>query len=396
MFDLNIDHYTKEEIEDLFDLKTNTYTNNDVEKNLEQLKRKIEMNKKIESQVKHNTLNFLLTAKELLVNSSPGLLSSHVIEQGENFLIQKEIQRPQDVGYSDAPFYRGVLNPLQRRVKDVVVNIDSSFRDDQKSLTSDFVITLPDLLKNVISLEVASISAVVGFLDISDKLQNNYFHYQVGSGAIQKHVIADGLYQGSNKILDNNVVPSVFTLTDNSQRVQGDTNHHLTSPLTINNSSGASDLTLYFNKLPNNDDDNLPNLRQRAGWTVFGYHEETLVIPAGQSYTFKYLPSIETSQYMFLVLDDFQNNFNQTIINPSAQHLQSNNIVSKIDCANAVNNNLLKNTMSQSVFSPERKYFGPVDLQKFKIQLVDEFGRVVDLQGLDFSFSILLKTQYDM
>ena len=63
MFDLNIDHYTKNELEDLFDLDSKVYSNVDLEKNLASLKEKIELEEKIDSQTKEKTLNFLLTKK---------------------------------------------------------------------------------------------------------------------------------------------------------------------------------------------------------------------------------------------------------------------------------------------------------------------------------------------
>jgi len=44
----------------------------------------------------------------------------------------------------------------------------------------------------------------------------------------------------------------------------------------------------------------------------------------------------------------------------------------------------------------KREYFGPVTINKLKIQLLDEFGRIVDLNYMDFSFSILLTIAYDI
>tara|TARA_E500000331_G_scaffold358545_1_gene426409 strand:- start:5736 stop:6848 length:1113 start_codon:yes stop_codon:yes gene_type:complete len=370
MFDLNIDHYEKNELEDLFDLKSQVYTNDDLDRNMANLQNKIELDKKIDSQTKERTLNFLLTAKNILLDTTPNLLTNHVIEQGENFLIQKPKQNPRDVGYTDEPYYRSNLNPVQRRITEVLVNVDSRFRDDQKSISTDFTISFPNLIKNVISMQVQTVEEIGGFLQISDKLKNNFFHYQIDSGAIQRLTIPDGNY----------------TIDTLSTTLGGAGTFNVSGNKLTYQASGDT-RTLYFNKTWNGDDDALPNLRQKLGW-IMGHTEETLIVEDGTTHTFTNNAQIKRVNYASLVVDDFQNNFYQTIINGTNSYVQNSNILSRLG-----NINSTKHTQNDS---PERKYFGPVDLQKLKIQLVDEFGRTVDLNGNELSFSILLKTQYDM
>jgi hypothetical protein len=49
-----------------------------------------------------------------------------------------------------------------------------------------------------------------------------------------------------------------------------------------------------------------------------------------------------------------------------------------------------------SIVTTPREYFGPVNLQNFQIQLLDEYGRIVNLNNMDFSFCINLITVYDV
>ena len=42
-----------------------------------------------------------------------------------------------------------------------------------------------------------------------------------------------------------------------------------------------------------------------------------------------------------------------------------------------------------------RTYFGPVDIQKLHIQFLDEYGRVIDLNNMDWSFTLSFILQYD-
>ena len=43
-----------------------------------------------------------------------------------------------------------------------------------------------------------------------------------------------------------------------------------------------------------------------------------------------------------------------------------------------------------------RKYFGPVDIQKIRIRLTDEFGRTIELNNSDFSFCLNFRLLYDL
>ena len=42
-----------------------------------------------------------------------------------------------------------------------------------------------------------------------------------------------------------------------------------------------------------------------------------------------------------------------------------------------------------------REYFGPVDIQRLSVQLLDEFGRVIDLNNMDWSFVLSFVCMYD-
>jgi hypothetical protein len=53
-----------------------------------------------------------------------------------------------------------------------------------------------------------------------------------------------------------------------------------------------------------------------------------------------------------------------------------------IEIANLLNGLLLSDT---------REYSDDIDLQKMQIQLVDEYGRIVCLNGLDFAFTLCVK-----
>jgi hypothetical protein len=49
-----------------------------------------------------------------------------------------------------------------------------------------------------------------------------------------------------------------------------------------------------------------------------------------------------------------------------------------------------------SLITTPRQYFGPVDIQKLNIQLLDEYGRVIELNNMDYSFCLTFVSVYDL
>ena len=50
----------------------------------------------------------------------------------------------------------------------------------------------------------------------------------------------------------------------------------------------------------------------------------------------------------------------------------------------------------ESIISSDRQYFGPIHLQKIAIRLLNRYGNVVDLNLLDFSFTLEMNVLYEL
>jgi len=48
------------------------------------------------------------------------------------------------------------------------------------------------------------------------------------------------------------------------------------------------------------------------------------------------------------------------------------------------------------VLSPKRQYFGPIDIKKMGVQLLNKYGQVVILNCMDFSFTLEVEMVYDI
>ncbi len=55
---------------------------------------------------------------------------------------------------------------------------------------------------------------------------------------------------------------------------------------------------------------------------------------------------------------------------------------------------LLDNEMT--IVSEPRIYFGPVDIQRLRIRVYDEHGRILQMNNTNFSFCLTIKLMYDM
>ena len=55
----------------------------------------------------------------------------------------------------------------------------------------------------------------------------------------------------------------------------------------------------------------------------------------------------------------------------------------------------IENSLS-STSAPPRPYFGPVNLLTFSIQLMDEYGRIINLNNMDYSICMVLTCIYDL
>ena len=108
---------------------------------------------------------------------------------------------------------------------------------------------------------------------------------------------------------------------------------------------------------------------------------------------------ISGPRYGFLSIDDHQKNSGNSYIVAYANSVFDRNIISRINLAAVMdeagtykssNDPGLTTAMNRS-----REYFGPVDIQQLTITLFDEYGRVIDLNNMDWSFTLAFEKLYD-
>ena len=142
-----------------------------------------------------------------------------------------------------------------------------------------------------------------------------------------------------------------------------------------------------------------------AGW-MFGFRKPTYTITLNDTFFDPYTSSSVViykgflnsegiyggliNTYIFLSIDDFNNNYKRTVISNNEDFLVSNNILAKIPIGTGSNTLLVQ----EDKINKLRQYFGPVNIKKIKIKLIDRFGNIVNLNNNNFTFTLELKQLY--
>lgn len=414
-FELNIENYKIKELEEIFDLPPG-YNQSIIEMRENKLRENICSDTSISDVVRKQTLIFLQKAKDNLVNSikneifdksksmniyntDTSLRASELIsEQGSQFIID----RP-DTPFSQSfpsEFYPGTINPLKRRSTRQYLNIDTRFRDNYYSTQStNFHLDLPIKFGNVLSLQLATFEFKTSAFVISKQYGNNFFWLRVGSeeGAV---IIPDGNYSPADLVtyLNNYIQNVAFTITTNIKNIQFSLNLNAnlsgSEQIIVSYETGTADTPDFIldfqSNLQGSPDYGTP-LPLKFGWLLgfrLGiYENNTTYVSEGQI-------NLDGPKYFYLAIDDYNNNVNNGFYSAFNSSILNKNILARISYStgnfvNVSQNNLFLTTTA-------RQYFGPVDIQKLNIQLLDEYGRIIDLNNMDYSFCLTLQTVYDL
>ena len=95
-----------------------------------------------------------------------------------------------------------------------------------------------------------------------------------------------------------------------------------------------------------------------------------------------------------VTVDAFQNNVsNNSFVSAFQDSFLDNNILARISTKLIYENVIISD---DELLSEKRQYFGPVDIQRLHIRLYDEYGRVVNMNNMNYSFCITLEQMYKL
>jgi hypothetical protein len=418
-FDLNINNYKKNELIEMFDLPTN-YGSELVDIKEAKLRESILKNKEIKNEVRMKTIYFLTEAKKILLgdvyqkvehakekvqdyfNSIYDLKPVKIEDADNEHMVQVRENRPYLSSFP-SEFFPGVINPLKRRINKQNLNIDTRFRENYYgSPSTNFNLNLPLIINNVLTMQLAAIELPTTFYNISKQYGNNYFTLTVNNVS-QVVNIPDGNYTYTGIV---NLLNTTMTNIANSNPLLVNFQYIVFGiNISTNNGSGQmfvginsatppgtiTSFSLNFQADRNGIDDRSTPLPLKLGWTFGfrnGFYENSL------NYVSEGVVDLLGPRYLYLVVDDFNNNVNNNFYSAFNSSILNKIILARISLQGNIFNIFTENNLN--IVTTPRQYFGPVKIQNLNIQLLDEYGRVIDLNNMDYSFSLTFQTAYDL
>ncbi len=146
------------------------------------------------------------------------------------------------------------------------------------------------------------------------------------------------------------------------------------------------------------------------GWQL-GYRTAIYQMDGGVDSTGSTTPGIPQSaisegiclitgpQYVFLCIDDYNNSVNNYYATAYGSSTIAPNIIARLNIKQQINATgaygvIAGESLSTSL-TYSREYFGPVDIQRIRVTLIDDFGRVLDLNNMDWSFALMFECVYN-
>ena len=409
--------YDKEELEDLFELP-DTYDSEMVEQQASKLLNYIHSNEEIHPVKKKKIITFLTEAKKKILenlhvtakkivnditdfyNSNFELKPTPLLQaDGTNF-VQDRKHLPFLESYP-SEYFPGIINPLKKKINRQYLNIDTRFRDNYFSCPStNFHFDLPIRFTSIVSMQLSAFEMPVTYFNIfkqhtNAQSSNNFFAITI-KDVTQIVTIPNGNYSSQDMVIYLNTFMSnlqgdfnkiCFTMnitsdfsTGTGQMVVGIYAPHEPFPFTLN----------FQTDIHGNPDFNTP-LPLKLGW-ILGFRNG--VYTNNTTYVSEGIVDLTGPRYLYLAIDDYNNNVNNQFYAAFNNSIMNKNILARITIQ-AKSFDIFTENNFLLVTTP-RQYFGPVDIQKLHVQLLDEYGRIIFLNNMDFSFCLTFQSVYDI
>ena len=295
------------------------------------------------------------------------------------------------------------VNPLNRNIIYRDVHFNTKFRDSYETTSStNFIYSLPDSLDKVTSIKLSSLSIPkTSYLVTAEKKNNSFIaEYVTPTNIIRKKVtINDGNYTPAqmeaeirSKILKT--MPYYYylsiTINDSSKKTSIDTNVSLPGTM-------ASTTSTYFNIIfCEENNDKMKTLGWLLGFRKEKYTNINTIADSSSEVISEGLYDEIGEDHIFFCLNDYNRN------STSNQLVYLNNntsivggVLAKVylkDGKYVVN--IEQNEDNIINYSRTRQFFGPVTIKKIGISILDEYGNEINLNNMDYSFTIEVSQLY--
>ena len=337
--------------------------------------------------------------------------------------------------------------------------IDSLFRqnyDADDNQSHNYIITLPETINKAITMSISSLEIPLTYHNISEELNNNVFKIIINDNYGElidssNVVLKNGLYEArttaertsaqrrgaSIKVEINRAMGELFTdsnFLSSYPSLRRDLSNCFEFKIDINSGFGIFEFditraTTFFDQCSiiidfdvNNDalitDQTTGRLKntscyqnkiyQKLGWQL-GFRIPSIILDASNQVLLsssniakvfsRSICYINYPRYLYIAIDDFQSS-SRNYFSIASESLIAPNIIGRINILSL----LEEKTAFRQAAAPGdfnynqkflREYFGPTDINKLKISLLDEYGRSFSLNNMDWSFILSFECFYN-
>jgi hypothetical protein len=444
-FDFNVHNYSNDELEDLLGLQKN-YTVNDIMSNKQKMC--IQLASASSSiQLQSQMSEFLDAASKCLISAvakettkkekghdkyfdSIHNFPTNTVIPGSaadgHFVIADAYRMTQLEDYSNISGLKigeygappGKINPVKYSTIVSSINIDSRFRPNYfNSRSTDLHITLPERINNIVSYRVGSIEIpFYAIYSVSELSGNNAIQIVWGTTATAYTdtftiVIPDGNYfttaDSTNVIASASIEKTINTILESNTvssgsggGLSGKLNFHIdqiSGKSVFSQPAGAT--SIYFKIITNVRSNGTLNydapLLSFLGWSL-GFRNAEYISNNNGTGTLgavvsEALAAFKAASYLFIAIDDYNNSVNDYYSAVFSDSFALKNVITR------VNVGLLReiSEASSTQLNRQRNFFGPVNIQKLHITLHDNFGRIVDLNNMDWNMELIFECVYN-
>ena len=284
-----------------------------------------------------------------------------------------------------------VMTNVMKEGKTKYINIDTRFKDDYETNSlSKQNVTLPERYTDVRNISVVSAEIPMSYYNISSALGNNAF--KIAEDTTEEIIVVpDGEYTSASLVLAINGL----ILSHNEISIINKTT------ITHTDSSHSHTQAVFDFSIDASGNRSRFGFKSSLGW-LLGFRTPTFTFTGTELSNFitngltsTAVANLSGPRYLYLVVDEFTSSGNQSsFVSPLPNSLINKNILARISVSKQDYpfGSIMPANLSNGLLNTDvRSYTGKVDIQKLNVQLVNEFGNVIDLNGDDFSFCLKIE-----
>ena len=454
LFNLSVRDYNINELKDLLNLM-DPFTLEDIVHNENILREKLLIDKNVSKGKKKEIIKFLSEVKKILIKDTKKRVFKYAPQDylmGDNHAITT-VRGGVSSHINPVPRDEATESGTSKHTIHRLLCLDTRFRSNYyTTLSTDYTFTLPTVVKKVISMELSALEFPSTYYQVSKSLGNNYFwlgwtdprrihashepivlwyYIAIPDGnylredietaineqiqiAVQPTTVLDAFVCYPQCKIDEHSVKTVISIKPGNTG-NGDLDHP----------PDETALFIYFNRSrgenfggstpsdgPYSGDDggggvDIPPGLDLGGFSgVVGNFGWILGYRLGEyegswAYVSEGCYDAWGTKYIYIVVNDFNKSVNNFVVPSYNESIGKSNILARISTESAGSStfsqglSLTNDTLTNDSSIKKRFYFGPVDISRMQLQVLDEFGRVVNLNNMDYSLALNLVCLYD-